>query len=195
MAVHHDLAEVTVGLQELVSDPEQVLGALLLERDTRPDARVHEEIVALAMRHRETLEEASVARRQVLGELLLGLTEKRGAREHAGRLDAVAPESRVAAVHHPSPADREVLQESQHHLLMVTHERRHLQARGPVVHHPIDNRARVGSTIDVVAEENEPLGRLSMSGRILGDLREERLQQIGPAVDVAHGVEPASGDG
>jgi len=56
--VHHDLAEVPIRIQELVADPEQVLGALLIEKHARAHPRVHEEVVALGVGCCEPLEEA-----------------------------------------------------------------------------------------------------------------------------------------
>ena len=134
-----------------------------------------------------------MTRRQTLGELPLGMQQHRRPREHAGRLHAIAPERCVAPVHHPAPADRYVLEESQHHFLMVAHQRHYLEARRSIVQHHVDDSARGWAAVDVVAEIDEPLGDVGMALGIGLDLLKERLQQIGSPVDVSDGIEPAPG--
>jgi len=43
---HHDLAEILLGAEKLVADPEQVLRVLLLGRYSRPYTGMDEQIVA-----------------------------------------------------------------------------------------------------------------------------------------------------
>src|SRR5262249_23135015 len=104
---------------ELLADPEEGLGVLLLERAIGPDSRMDEEEAARGERLHEALEEREVLRREAVG------------RPRAGRLwrDAVAPQRRGAAIAAPGlaplPAALEVREA--HRLVVALEEnRRHV---------------------------------------------------------------------
>ena len=73
MAVHDDLAEVAPRAQERLADPQQIVGALLVERHARAHAGVDEQIVAGLVAQLEALEELGVRARQALAQLGLQL--------------------------------------------------------------------------------------------------------------------------
>jgi hypothetical protein len=55
---------------------------------------------------------------------------------------------------------------------------------------PVDHLARLRPTVDIVAEENQIIVEARCAARIPGNLAEQAVEQIGPAMDIAHGIDP-----
>ena len=72
---------------------------------------------------------------------------------------------------------------------MIAFEEMRLEALRQPRHEPLDYAATVGTAIDIIAKEDERArARLGRPGIVL-DLAEQRIEQIGAAVDVAHGID------
>ena len=71
MAMHDDAAVIDARVQELVTDPEQVVTPLAVERHARPYAGMHEEIASFFVAKRQAFEEGQVTFRHRAREKLL----------------------------------------------------------------------------------------------------------------------------
>ena len=84
-----------------------------------------------------------------------------------------------------SPRDR-----AQEHLLVIAHQEAGVHSRRRRRHQPLDDAARIGAPVDEVAEEDISGARAAAPGAVVGgDAREQSVEQIEPAVNVADRID------
>src|SRR6266851_6428992 len=189
--VHDDHAEILLGEQEVVADPQQVLRGLLVERHAGPHPGMGEEIVALPVGERQALHEAAMALRQPLRQVALGACQLARVHRHVGRAHAIAAQGLGATVKQPGRPDGGIFEEAQQALLMIALEVNALEARQRLVEQQVDHRRRLVAAIDIVAEIDHHIARRLAAVGILMDEPMQLAQQVGTAVDVADGVNAA----
>src|SRR6185437_2646828 len=99
----------------------------------------------------------------------------------------------AAAIEQPGRADRGVLEEAQHALLVVPLEINALEAGQLVVEQELDHRPRFVAAIDIVAEIDHHVARRLAPVGILMDEAAKPVQQVDAAMDVADGIDAAAG--
>src|SRR6266481_545849 len=170
MAEDHRPRQVVASRKELLTDPEQVVLRLLLERDAGPNAGVDEEKAAFTMGERQAAKEREVLR------------WKARRRPGAARPErhVVARERRAAAVGDVdvavAPGDSEI---GEQHVLMVAAQKDGRRRLALQAQQALDERSHARAAIDVVAEEDE---RVSGAG---AEMLEQHVELVGTAVEIA----------
>ena len=171
------LGQAVRGQDELLADPEEVLLVLLIPRTIGADAGVHQQAAVGPVPEREPLEELQVLQREADRGLAPG---------HPG-VEAVAAQRGRAAVQHPGLAVMAAAAEvGEAHVLVVAAQEDGRDAGALLeVHHGVNDRARVRTAVEVIADADQ---RVAGRGP---EAREQRLELAGTAVDVADREEPA----
>ena len=98
-------------------------------------------------------------------------------------------EGGIGAVGEPLREIRRVLEEIEHDRLVIALEEMRVEPSRQPGEQEIDHLSAVRPPVDVVAEENKGPPLCSFPSRhIRSDLSEQRREQVGPAVNVANGV-------
>src|SRR5262245_40870109 len=175
----HGPSEVVRRLDELAADPEHVFARLARQRYPRTDPGVHEEMVVDLVMGHGSFEEAEVAALEAGGDVV-GIGP--------GRLEAEALERVPAPVAQPGVAVGATAAEpGEHHVFVVAAQEDRLQTgqRGDF-QEEIDDAARVGATVDVVAEAGERVARREV------EALEQGIELAQTSVDVADDEGPPS---
>ena len=173
-----------LAVEEILANPAQVAGPLMLERDAGADASMDEEIVAEAEAVGKTVDKGEVAARDRSadhrgggGGIELG---------DVARIDAVALDAFGAAEFEPVAQPLRLRAERAHqHFLVIAHQEYRVERRIIEPSQPRDDPLRIGTTIDHVAEQDEKFARAGPGLAIGRDLFEQCVEQVEPAMHVA----------
>src|SRR5690349_10091027 len=149
MTVHDEAFMASRVVEELVTNPNQIVGILIIEWNARPNACMYEQEIATTELIAQALHEQFVSARKCI---------KKAAMQAEGclvfvQLDAVRRERLHAAQWQPVLQNGRILKEPFHHGLVVA-----TQANRAIGNQPnreqIDHRFRLRTAINVVAEIN-----------------------------------------
>ena len=191
--VDDDLAEIEARLKEFVADPKHVFRNLMIERDTWPDARMHEGIIALDMHERQTVEKRAMFDRELACEFALCALEFLFVCDDSRRSHAVAVKRGVAAIGEPLGADLFVFEEAEEAIFVISLEVHGFEAGEGVAEQKIDHAARVRSPIDIIAKINDDLALGAVRRSVFSHLPKEIAQRAQTAMNVADGIKARPG--
>ena len=167
----------------------QRLWLLLIDGDIGLDTGVNEQVVPDGDHVLEGANEDKVALRNRLSHHRAGFVEFR--RLECGAIDGIGEDCFTPAVGQEAAQDIAVLKAAQHHLLVVAAQN---ACRPAIGQSPCggDHAGRISTAVDEVAEQHDRgLGRRTR--RVVGfDTGQQCLEQVAPAVDIAHGIDPLS---
>lgn len=126
MAVDDDSPKILRRVQKFLSDPKQVIVALPIERDIRPDARMGKEIIAKMTEQLEPFIETEMILRQHGLKLPLRLNQPSWPLPERDLdrllLDTVRQKRRISAIAKPIQAGKRVIQERKEKGLVIAFE-------------------------------------------------------------------------
>jgi hypothetical protein len=185
MAMHNEFAVVLGRVEELVTDPDQVIGILVFDRDVGPDAGVNEQEVSTRKMIAQTLQKKLVRPWKGLEEAAVQVDFRLEIRV---QIDAAGGKGLHAAQLVPMTKFGRVLKEILHQGLVIA-----AQAHRAVLNQPdgqhIDDGLRMGASIDIVTEIDLDRVLYRPASKVIADARDDVDQQVGPAVDVADRID------
>jgi len=189
MTMHDESSVTPRRVEELITNPNQIIGILMLNRDIRANAGVHEQEIAAT----ELIAQASHDQIVCTGKRVNKVAmQVEGCLVLVAQLDAVRCKRLHPAQLQPVRQERRVLKEPLHHSFVVAAQT-HCAMDNESHREQIEHRPGVRSAIDVVAE----IDLNSMCDRsapyVVVDSRGDLAQQIGPAVNVADRIDACAG--
>lgn len=185
MTVHDESFVVPRAVEELITNPDQIIGVLLLDRNARTNTRMHEQEIAATELVAQALHDQFMRTRKHVEKAAMHIVCRFGS---VVQLDTIGRKCLHAAQLLPVLQDGRVLQKTFHHGFVVA-----AQAHGVIGDEPhreqIEHRARVRSAIDIVAEIDFDRMRDRPAPHVVVDARNYFAQQIGAAVDVADRID------
>src|SRR5690349_7615507 len=109
-------------------------------------------------------------------------THRRAVRLHC--LDTAGPPTQLSR--------SRVMQKALEQRLMVAPEGDEF-CRERIAHQPIDYAARVGATVDIIADRDDKAVGYWMTRQIASDLADHAVEQVGAAMNVADDLQPTGG--
>ncbi len=185
--------EVGARTEEPLADPQQVFRLLPLQRHARLHPGMDEGVIALLMQQRQPVQEVAMRARQKRVEFLLRPHQLERPRRRMRRVDAVARQRLPAAIGEPVGTDRDIDEEAQHEVLVVALEVDRFESGGRRLQEQVDDLARLGAAVDVIAEIDHDVARRRPVLGVGRDHGVQKREQVGAAVDVADGIEPRAG--
>lgn len=191
VSVHHHSPRRAGARQEFFANPAKILGALLFQGNSRPDAGMDKDVVPLDEHVLERFEEHAVRRRHhglqhpdqrlVIGGGI-GFRRNSVAEYRLPAADAVkeAQQFRIA------------FQSRQEDFFVIPQQK---ASRGPLLaqcHQAVDHTRRFGTAVDQVAEEDQVSLHSAPHLFVVPDALKQSLEKIETAVNVADRIDPAA---
>ena len=181
MAVHNESSVILHRVEELVTNPDQVFGVLLIEWNVRTNTGVDEKEISARKMIAQTLQEQFVRAGEGVQKTTMQVELGFGsvAREHP-----IGGKGLHAAQSLPVTKDGRILKEMLHDTLVIA-----TQANRAISNQPdrqqIDHGLRMRAAIDVVAEIDFDRMLDRPAPDVVINACDDLAQQVGPAVDIA----------
>ena len=185
MAMHDEFAVILGRVEKLVTDPDQVIGILVFDRDVGPDAGVNEQEISTRKMIAQTLQKKLVRPWKGLEEAAVKVDFRLEIRV---QIDTVGGKGLHAAQLVPMTEFGRVLKEIFHQGLVIAAQAHRLVLNQPDGQY-IDDGLRIRASIDIVAEIDLDRVLYRPASKVIADARDDIDQQVGPAVDVADGID------
>lgn len=189
MSVHNESSVVLRRIKELVADPDQVVGILMLERNAWTNAGVHEQEIAANEQIAQTLHEQFVCARKSVDKAAAHVGGRFGT---SAQFDAIGCERLHASELLPVWQQSGILQETFHHGLVVAAQAHRMMCDKPD-RKQIDHRSGVRPPVDVVAEIDLDGLRDWPAPDVVIDPIGDLAEQISPAMDVTNDIDARIG--
>lgn len=189
MTVHDESSVAPLRLKEFMTNPNQVIGILVVDRGVRTNAGMDEQKIATDELVTQALHEQFVCTRKDAEKAAVQVVDGFGS---VKQLDAIGCKRLHASQLLPVLQDSRVLNEAFQYGLMIA-----AQANRAIRDEPdrqqVDHAPGMRPAIDVVAKINFDLMRDRSPSDVIVDALDYLAQQIGPAVDIANGVDSRIG--
>lgn len=185
MTVHNESFVVPRAVEELITNPDQIICILMFDRNIRTNARMHEQEISATELVAQALHDQFVCTRKRVEKAAMQIA---CCLRSVVQLDTVGRKCLHAAQLLPVLQDGRILQKTFHHSFVVAAQAH--RAIGDEPHREqIEHRSRVRSAIDIVAEIDFDRMRDRPAPYVVVDARNYFAQQIGAAVDVTDRID------
>ena len=185
MSVHDESFVFPRAIEELITNPDQIICILMFDRNIRTNARMHEQEISATELVAQALHDQFVCTWKGVEKAAVQIVRRLGS---VAQLDAIGRKRLHAAQLLPVLQNRRVLKEPVHHSFMVA-----TQAHRAIGNEPdreqINHRPGMRTAIDVVAEIDFDSMRDRSAPDVVVDARSDFAQQVGPAVDVTDRID------
>ncbi len=186
--VYDSLSETCSAIEEFVADPQEILLGLPLQRHAGAYPGVAQEIPAHGQRQPERGEELAMLRRQRTrqrpGRRVVILADHQRADRHAVGMQRLQPAKAA-----PMGRDRGIAQKALEQGFVISLQRNEIR-RKRIARQAIEDAARIGAAIDVIADRYGQTSARGTCFKIACDLADHAVEQIRSAVNIANDVEP-----